>query len=78
MRRCGPGGVNQQPDPNTSPDRRSTASRLTQKDGREPEDERRGFHNKSRDLFKKNFYWKPNKPFIDNVTLSVLHMSVHC
>ena len=60
----------------TQPDRthRSTASRHTHEDGRKPENERGGFHNKSRDLFIYLFIlflffndWKQNKSFIDHV-----------
>lgn len=53
----------------TQPDRthRSTASRRTQEDGRKQEDERGGFHNKSRVLFCFFNDWKQKKPFIDHV-----------
>lgn len=53
----------------TQPDRthRSAASRRTHEDGRKPEDERGGFHNKSRVLFCFFNDWKQKKPFIDHV-----------
>lgn len=60
----------------TQPDRthRSAASRRTHEDGRKPEDERGGFHNKSRVLFCFFNDWKQKKPFIDHVCPSFTHV----